>query len=95
MLLLPRPHMSQRLALGTLECSFSPCTQIIVFMCNLNSNNLPRPLLLKKKKKKSPVYYRLEKKEGQPGSPGRVCYIMFFMQPGYGLPFFFFNMANV
>ena len=77
--------MSQRLALGTLECSFSPCTQIIVFMGNLNSNNLPPP---QKKKKKSPVYYRLEKKEGQLGSPGRVCYIMFFMQPGYGLPFF-------
>lgn len=80
--------MSQRLALGTPECSFSPCTQIIVFMGNLNSNNLPPPLLLKKKKKKkSPVYYRLENKEGQPGSPGRVCYIMFFMQSGYGLPF--------
>ena len=77
--------MSQRLALGTPECSFSPYTQIIVFMDNLNSNNLPSPLLLKKKK--SPVYYRLENKDRQPGSPGRVCYIMFFVQPGYGLPF--------
>lgn len=76
-LLLPWPHMSQKPVLGTLECSFSPCTQILVFTANLNSNNLPPPLHLKKKKKKEkkPCVLKVENK-GQPRTLAGVCFIM-------------------